>query len=85
MTKEELQGILADHALWLENKGGKRANLQGAQLRWAQLQGAHLQGADLTGAALTGADVFGVIANEETRGYWQVNLICNQLKSLIVI
>ena len=82
MTTEELNKILADHALWLENKGGERADLQwadiqGARLQWADLtgallRGAQLQGADLTGAVLTGADLFGAIADEETRGFWSV-------------
>ena len=67
MTAEELQEIIKDHALWLENKGGKkadlqwadlqRAQLQGADLQWAQLQWAQLQEADLRGADLRGAQL----------------------------
>ena len=72
MTAEELNKILADHALWLEDKGGKKADLQwadlrgaqlqrtdlqGAQLQWAQLQGADLQGAQIQWAQLQGADL----------------------------
>ena len=64
MTTEELNQIIKDHALWLENKGGKRADLTGAQLQgvalgWAKLQGADLQWADLRWAELQGADLRG--------------------------
>ena len=87
MTAEELKEIIKDHALWLENKGGKRADLQGAQLRgavlrwadlrWAELQGANLQGAQLQGAQLQwaklqGADLRGAEADEMTSGFWPV-------------
>ena len=45
----------------------RRANLTGADLIHADLRRANLTGADLRQA-----DLFGVIANEETGGYWQV-------------
>ena len=52
-TTEELKVILEKHAKWLrDEKGGERANLQGAYLRSANLQGADLRGADLRGADL---------------------------------
>ena len=87
MTAEELNEIIKDHALWLENKGGKRADLRGAvlrgavlrwaDLRWAELQGANLQGAQLQGAQLQwaklqGADLRGAEADEMTSGFWPV-------------
>jgi hypothetical protein len=69
MNKDELKSILEQHKLWLDGKGDKRADLQGADLqgadlrwanlRWADLQGADLQGADLRGADLQGADMRG--------------------------
>ena len=59
MTAEELNKIVEDHALWLEDKGGKRADLIGADLRGADLQGADLQFADLRGADLQFADLRG--------------------------
>jgi hypothetical protein len=37
MKKEKLEKILADHKLWLEGKGGERANLSYADLRGANL------------------------------------------------
>ena len=62
MKADELKCILADHALWLADDGGKRANLSeadlsGANLRRANLSGANLSGADLRGANLSRADL----------------------------
>ena len=57
MTAEELQEIIKDHALWFEDKSGKKADLRGAQLQGAQLQGAYLQWAQLQGAQLQGAQL----------------------------
>ena len=57
MTKEELNETLKDHALWLENNGGKRADFRGADLREADLRWAHLRGANLQGAVLRGANL----------------------------
>ena len=57
MTQNELDKILADHQLWLNNNGGKRADLQEADLRWADLQRAQLQGADLQWAQLQWAQL----------------------------
>lgn len=47
MKKGQLQKILDDHKLWLEDKGGKRADLRGADLRGADLRDANLRGANL--------------------------------------
>ena len=59
MDKEELQEILKKHKLWLEGKrGGKRANLRGADLREANLWGADLREANLQGTDLRGADLW---------------------------
>ena len=60
----DITKVLADHALWLAEKGGTRAdltgaNLSGACLRWADLTGAILSGAILSGANLTGANLTG--------------------------
>jgi hypothetical protein len=74
MTQEELDAVLEDHKLWLEEKGGRRANLYGAKLDFADLTGANLCGAnlnatnlhrakmsnaDLNGASLNGANLYG--------------------------
>lgn len=64
MTQKELNEIIKDHKLWLNGKGGKRANLrdanlQGANLRYANLRGAELRGADLQGANLQSAELQG--------------------------
>ena len=55
----DLKRILDDHRLWLDAKGGARANLVGANLVGANLVGANLCRADLSGADLSGADLSG--------------------------
>jgi uncharacterized protein YjbI with pentapeptide repeats len=57
MKQEEIAAVLAAHKLWLENKGGERANLDGARLDGANLDGANLVGARLVGARLVGANL----------------------------
>ena len=57
--EDELQKVLKNHALWLKNEGGERANL-----RYANLSYADLRRADLTGANLTGATVAGVVYDD---------------------
>jgi len=42
MDQEKLDEILKNHALWLKNQGGERANLSGANLSYANLSGANL-------------------------------------------
>ncbi len=53
----DLKKILEEHLLWLNGKGGRRANLRGADLRGANLRGADLRGANLRGADLRGANL----------------------------
>ena len=57
MTKDELQQTLKDHKNWLNNDGGKKADLRWANLRWANLRGADLREADLREADLHRADL----------------------------
>ena len=52
MTTEELKEIIRKHGLWINEAGGERADLQGANLQGAYLQGANLRGAYLQGAKL---------------------------------
>ena len=52
MDKYELAKVLCQHQMWLENEGGKRAILIGADLREANLPGANLCSANLIGAKL---------------------------------
>ena len=59
MEASELNSILEQHRLWIDGKGGKRANLCGADLRDANLTDANLMGADLYRAILMGADLRG--------------------------
>ena len=55
----DLKKILEEHLLWLNGKGGRRANLCDADLRCADLSDANLSGADLSCANLIGADLSG--------------------------
>ena len=57
MKKSELNKILREHKKWVGGKGGKRADLHGADLSEADLHGADLFGADLSGANLRGANL----------------------------
>jgi hypothetical protein len=59
MDKEKLQKILEDHRLWLEGKGGEKANLSNADLSDADLSGADLSDANLGGADLSNANLGG--------------------------
>ena len=52
MNKHEIQEILEQHQLWLNNKGGKRADLRGVDLRGADLRNANLHNAELREANL---------------------------------
>ena len=59
METSKLKDILEQHKLWVDGKGGKRADLQGASLRGANLTDANLTGASLTGADLRSANLTG--------------------------
>jgi len=52
MDSVKLYKILSDHLLWLNDDGGCRANLSGADLRDANLRHANLSNADLRHADL---------------------------------
>nr|DAW94266.1 MAG TPA: pentapeptide repeat protein [Bacteriophage sp.] len=53
----DLKKILDEHLLWLNGKGGSRADLSCANLRNADLRNADLSGADLRCANLRNADL----------------------------
>ena len=59
MNQKDLQQILDDHKKWINDDGGKRADLSYSDLRDSDLRGAGLRGADLRGADLRGADLRG--------------------------
>lgn len=61
MEKEKLEKIVANHGRWLQDDGGKCADLAGADLAWADLAGVNLRGADLTGTNLQGANLRGAV------------------------
>ncbi len=51
MTQEELNEVLRKHNLWLEGKeGGKRADMQGANMQYADMQRADMRYVDMQGA-----------------------------------
>jgi hypothetical protein len=58
-VKMNIEKILKEHSKWLNGKGGKKADLTGANLIDADLTGANLTDADLTGANLRGANLTG--------------------------
>ena len=70
MTKDELKSILEQHWLWVGGNGGKRADLQGANLSCANLQGANLSCANLRGADLRGADLRGADLDYSSLPLW---------------
>ena len=70
MTKDELKSILVQHWLWVGGNGGKRADLQYANLRGADLRGANLQGADLQEANLQYADLRGADLDYSSLPLW---------------
>ena len=59
MNALKLKVILEQHELYLNDEGGAKANLQGADLQEADLRGADLRWADLRGADLRCADLRG--------------------------
>ena len=64
MKQDELQKVLKNHILWLNGKGGEKADLSytklsGANLRGANLSGANLSYADLSDAYLSDANLYG--------------------------
>lgn len=54
-----LNEIIVAHAQWLNNDGGKQADLSGANLRGVDLHGANLRVANIRGADLCGANLRG--------------------------
>ena len=84
ITIDQLNTILENHKKWLNNDGGKKADLRGVDLREANLIGADLREAnlseanltevdlryaDLTGANLSEADLTGAILSEADLNY----------------
>ncbi|MBW2003047.1 MAG: pentapeptide repeat-containing protein [Deltaproteobacteria bacterium] len=57
MDRQKLDKILREHKKWVNNEGGRKADLRGADLRGAGLRGADLRKADLRKADLREADL----------------------------
>jgi len=86
MAREELDALLVEHAKWLRNDGGKRADLSWADLSWVNLSWANLSGANLSRANLSGANLWRADlsdanlsrANLSRADLWRANLFgCN--------
>ncbi len=58
-SKVDVQAILRDHALWLDGRGGRQADLSGLDLEGADLRGANLERAILKRTLLTRANLQG--------------------------
>ena len=77
MDKTRLEKIIADHALWLNNEGGSRADLRDADLRDADLRDADLRGANNLLSAISYIDAHfertadGYIAYKTFNGQYQ--------------
>lgn len=85
MKKEKLDKILKNHELWLNNEGGKRADLSGVDLSNTDLNGVDLErvdlsNADLSNANLNKANLNNIKTNIYTIGY---NLACPEEGSFI--
>lgn len=72
MEKEKLEEIVANHGRWLQDDGGKCADLAGADLCGADLAGVNLRGANLYGANLRKTDLHG--ANLHSADLWGADL-----------
>ena len=57
MTESDIKKTLEEHICWLNDEGGRRADLRWADLRGANLRGANLRRANLRGADLSRADL----------------------------
>lgn len=57
MTESDIKKTLEEHICWLNDEGGRRADLSEANLRRANLSGADLSRADLSGANLHWANL----------------------------
>ena len=69
MDKERLDEIVAIHGRWIQDKGGKHADLRGADLRGADLRYAYLKRADLRYAYLKRADLrYAYLKRADLRG-----------------
>lgn len=58
MTDTELKKILIEHKKWLNNEGGRRADLSGADLSDTNLSGVNLSGANLFKVDLSRASLY---------------------------
>ena len=84
MEENQLKNILKRHQKWIiDEPGGERADLQGADLREADLREADLRGADLREADLRGANLWEAdLRRADLRGanLWEADLLGADLR-----
>lgn len=73
ITKEQLQEVLIKHKLWLEGKGGEKADLRNTDLSFTDLSDADLNSAVLRGANLHNASLKNTILENQLIIQFQFN------------
>ena len=79
MTESDIKKTLEEHICWLNDEGGRRADLSEANLRRANLRRANLSGADLSGADLRRADLSEADLSEANLDFSVLPLWCGSL------
>lgn len=79
MTESDIKKTLEEHICWLNDEGGRRADLSEANLRRANLRRANLSGADLRGADLRRADLRRADLSEANLDFSVLPLWCGSL------
>jgi uncharacterized protein YjbI with pentapeptide repeats len=79
MTESDIKKTLEEHICWLNDEGGRRADLSEANLRRANLRRANLSGADLRRADLRRADLSEADLSEANLDFSVLPLWCGSL------
>lgn len=79
MTESDIKKTLEEHICWLNDEGGRRADLSEANLRRANLRRANLSGADLRRADLREADLSEADLSEANLDFSVLPLWCGSL------
>lgn len=79
MTESDIKKTLEEHICWLNDEGGRRADLSEANLREANLRRANLRRANLSGADLRRADLSEADLSEANLDFSVLPLWCGSL------
>ena len=79
MTESDIKKTLEEHICWLNDEGGRRADLSEANLRRANLRRADLRRADLRRADLSEADLSEADLSEANLDFSVLPLWCGSL------